>query len=109
MKNYSIAYYNEKVEKEILTLPNHIQAKYLHFVDTMEEFGPNLGLPHTKAMGNGLFEMRIKALEGIARVFYCTMINKNIVVLHSFVKKTMKTPAKELNIAIKRMNEVKNG
>ena len=108
MKIYSIAYYSDKIEKEILALPKNIQAKYLHFVDTMEEFGPNLGLPHTKAMGNGLFEMRIKAVEGIARVFYCTMINKKIVMLYSFIKKTMKTPSKELNIAVKRMNEVKN-
>lgn len=108
MKSYSIAYYNEKVEREVLSLPKNIQAKYLRFLDTMEEFGPNLGLPHTKSMGDGLFEMRIKAFEGIARVFYCTMINKNIVILHSFIKKTMKTPSKELAIATKRMNEVKN-
>ncbi len=79
----------------------------MQFVDSMEEFGPNLGLPHTKSMGNGLFEMRIKSFEGIARVFYCTMIDKKIIVLHSIVKKTTKTPPKELAIANKRMNEVK--
>lgn len=107
MKKYTIAYYDEKVENEILKLPKAMQARYLQFVDSMEEFGPNLGLPHTKTMGNGLFEMRIKSFAGIARVFYCTMIDKKIIVLHSIVKKTAKTPPKELAIANKRMNEVK--
>lgn len=107
MKKYTIAYYSEKVENEILKLPKAMQAKYLQFLECMEEFGPNLGLPHTKSMGRGLFEMRLKSFEGIARVFYCTMIDKKIVVLHSFVKKTTKTPSKELEIANKRMNEVK--
>ena len=53
------------------------------------------GEPHTEAMGNGLFEMRLKASEGIARVFYCTLVGKRIVMLHSFVKKTPKIPPRE--------------
>ena len=66
--------------------------------------GANLGEPHTKALGNGLFELRLKGTEGIARVFYCTLVGRQIVMLHSFVKKT---PAHELKIAQNRMNEVK--
>ena len=72
----------------------------------MEEFGPDLGMPHTRAMGGGLFELRIKAAEGIARVFYCTAIDRRIVVLHHFVKKSEKTPPKELEIARRRLKEV---
>ena len=60
----------------------------------------------TPAMGGGLFELRIKAVEGIARVFYCTVIDRRIVVLHQFVKKSEKTPPKELEIARRRMKEV---
>ena len=73
----------------------------------MELFGPDLGMPHTRAMGGGLFELRIKAAEGIARVFYCTVVDRRIVVLHQFVKKSDKTPPKELEIARRRMKEVK--
>jgi phage-related protein len=62
-------------------------------------------MPHTRAMGEGLFELRLKAAEGIARVFYCTVVNRNIVVLHSFVKKTDKTPPRELKVARQRMKE----
>jgi phage-related protein len=74
----------------------------------MEIYGPDLGLPHTKAMGGGLFELRIKAAEGIARVFYCTIAGRRIVILHQFVKKTDKTPAKELQVARRRMKEIIN-
>ena len=63
-------------------------------------------MPHTRAMGGGLFELRIKAAEEIARVFYCTVVDRRIVVLHQFVKKTDKTPSKELEIARRRMKEV---
>lgn len=74
----------------------------------MEVYGPDLGMPHTKAMGEGLFELRLKAHEGIARVFYCTVIDERIMILHHFVKKTKKTPAKELSIARKRMKEIED-
>ena len=57
-------------------------------------------------MGGGLFELRIKAAEGIARVFYCTVVDRRIVILHQFVKKSDKTPPKELEIARRRMKEV---
>lgn len=74
----------------------------------MEIYGPNLGMPHTRAMGEGLFELRLKAAEGIARVFYCTLIGRKIVMLHQFVKKSEKTPRKELEIARRRMKETKD-
>lgn len=74
--------------------------------NTLEVFGPDLGMPHTRSMGGGLFELRIKAAEGIARVFYCTVVDRRIVVLHQFVNKSEKTPPKELEIARRRMKEV---
>jgi phage-related protein len=74
----------------------------------MEIYGPDLGMPHTRSIGDGLFELRIKAAEGVARVFYCTMVVKKIMVLHQFIKKTDKTPLKELEIARRRMKEIKN-
>jgi len=70
--------------------------------------GSNLGLPHTKSLSNGLFELRLKSKEGIGRVFYCTKVGKNIIMLHSFVKKTDKIPKKEMEIALKRLKEAKN-
>ena len=82
-------------------------ARYLRLTDLMLEFGSNLGLPHTKAIDKGLFELRIKSKEGIARVLFCTKIGKKTIILHSYVKKSQKIPKRELKIAISRMNEVK--
>jgi phage-related protein len=75
----------------------------------MQIYGPDFGMPHTRAMGHGLFELRLKAAEGAARVFYCTIVDRQIVMLHQFVKKTERTPAKELAIARRRMKELTNG
>jgi phage-related protein len=104
---WEIIYYSEALQEEISTLPVGIQARYIHLTERMRIYGANLGMPHTKAMKDGLFEMRMKSKEGIGRVFYCTLVNKRIVMLHSFIKKTKGTPSKELKIAISRMNEVK--
>jgi len=83
-------------------------SRHINLTRRMTEFGPNLGpLPHTDAFGGGLFELRLKGAEGIARVFFCTLIDKDIVMLHCFVKKSQKTPAKELNIARNRLQEIK--
>ena len=71
-------------------------------------YGPDLGMPHTRAIGDGLFELRLKAAEGIARVFYCTLVDRRVVMLHQFIKKSEKTPLNELKIAWNRMKEVKD-
>jgi phage-related protein len=103
---WSIDYFSEDVETEVLALPSGILARYLRLTDLMLKFGPNLGMPHTRAMGDRLFELRVKGPEGIARVFYCTLIEERIVMLHSFIKKTEKTPNKELKIARRRLIKV---
>ena len=77
--SWSIKYYNSKVEKSILSLSEGLLARYLRLTDLMLEFGPNLGMPHTRFLGDGLLELRVKGREGIARIFYCTLINKRIV------------------------------
>lgn len=104
---WEITYYDDAVQGEVLGLPAGFLARYLRYTDRMEEYGPDLGMPHTRAMGDGLFELRLKAAEGISRVFFCTMVGKKIVILHQFIKKTDKTPSKDLGIAKRRMKEVK--
>lgn len=105
--SYSILYYNEQVQDDIMNLPATLQARYIGLTNRMIMYGPNLGLPHTDSFGSGLFELRIKGAEGIARVFFCTLVRQEIVMLHSFIKKTQKTPGKELKIAKERMKELK--
>jgi len=103
-----ITYYSDAVQATIRELPEALIARFFTLTDRMMQSGANLGEPHTQAMGDGLFELRLKGPEGIARVFYCTLVGKRIVMLHSFVKKTQKTPARELRTAQARMKEIKN-
>ena len=91
--NWAITYYSDSVQADILALPAGLLARYLRYVDRMEVYGPDLGMPHTRAMGGGLLELRLKASEGIARVLYCTMIGKRIMILHQFTKKTREDTA----------------
>ena len=104
---YTITYYSREVQEDIMNLPVTLQARYIGLTQRMLEYGPNLGLPHTDAFGGGLFELRLKGGEGIARVFFCTMVEQEIIMLHSFIKKVQKTPAKELKLARQRMKELK--
>jgi phage-related protein len=59
-------------------------------------------------MGQGMFELRCKGVEGIGRAFYCTMVGREILILHSFIKKTQETPDSEMKIARKRLKDVRN-
>ena len=103
---WSVTFYSDRVEAETLGLAPRFVARFIRYAERLELFGPDLGMPHTRAMGGGLFELRIKAAEGIARVFYCTVVGRRIVILHQFVKKSEKTPPKELEIARRRMKEI---
>jgi len=107
--NYSISYFHSRIKAEIESWPVGILADYARIVELLIEFGPNLRMPHSRAMGGGLFELRPRGREGIGRVFYCFVISQRVVILHAFVKKTSATPEKELKIARKRMKEVQNG
>ena len=105
---WTVAFFDQRVEDEILALPAGHVARFIRYAERMEVFGPDLGMPHTRAMGEGMFELRIKAGEGIARVFYCTLVGRRIVFLHQYVKKTEKTPLRELEVARRRLKEIKD-
>jgi phage-related protein len=107
--NWRVTFYSAAFQTEVVQLPAGFVARFLRYAERMELYGPDLGMPHTRAMGNGLFELRLTSAEGIARVFYCTLVGRRIVMLHQFIKKSEKTPRRELDIARKRMKEVKDG
>lgn len=102
---YTMEYFNEAVRVEIDLWPPSLLARYRALTIRMVEHGPNLGMPHTRAMGEGLFEIRVKGKEGIGRAFYCNLYGRHIVILHGFVKKTDQTPKREIALARKRMKE----
>ncbi len=106
--DYTIEYYSDAVQDDILGLPDTLAARYIVLTRRMVVLGPNLGEPHTKAFGEGLFELRLKGAEGIARVFFCTLVGRRIVMLHSFVKKSAKTPVQDRVLAEARLKEIRH-
>ena len=106
MPVWSLTYYNVKVEQEVAGWPAGIRADYLRTVGMMQAHGPTLGRPQTRAMGEGLFELRAKGREGIGRALFCTVVGRRIVILHGFIKKTEQTPKQDLTTAKDRQKEV---
>jgi len=106
---YEIEYFHERVLREIEGWPVDILADYARLVELLLDHGPSLRLPHSRAFGEGLFELRPRGRSGIGRAFYCFLKGKRVVVLHAFIKKSQDTPDRELRLARKRMKEVADG
>ena len=103
---YSVEYFSRRVLDEIESWPVGILADYARLVELLIEFGPAIMMPHSRPLGDGLFELRPRGREGIGRALYCFVIGQRVVVLHAFVKKTQATPKSDLALARKRMREV---
>ncbi|MEE4276280.1 MAG: type II toxin-antitoxin system RelE/ParE family toxin [Thermoleophilia bacterium] len=106
---FRVEYFNERVLADIERWPVGILADYARLVELLVEFGPDLRMPHTRALGDGLFELRPRGREGTGRALYCYLTGRRVVVLHAFIKKTKATPKRDLAIARRRMKEVRHG
>ena len=105
---WTITFYNERVEKDTEALPVGIRANFQKVVDLIEEFGPDIGRPHTAKLERGLYEIRAKGKEGISRSLYCTVKGREVVILLTAVKKSDKLPKRHMDTARKRMKEVQD-
>ena len=105
---WTVFYYNDRVKREIEAWPVGIYADALRLIAWLEQDGLDLRMPHSRAMSGGLFELRCKGPEGIGRAFYCTRVGREVVILHSFVKRSQATPDRELKLARKRLKEVQS-
>ena len=89
-------------------MPSGILANFLRITEVIEEFGSDPGRPHTAPLGQGLFEIRDKGREGIARSVFCTVKDQEIVILLTVVKKANRIPKRHMGTARKRMKEVQD-
>jgi len=85
------------VEKFINSLNKATIAKVLRTIELLEKFENNLGMPHSKKVSGGLFELRVRGQQEV-RIFYCFFKDK-IFLLSAFNKKTRKIPLRELRNA----------
>ena len=95
-----ILFCDNRLEKFIGTLEKSAIAKVLRTIDLLEKFGHQLEMPHSKKIGSGLFELRVRGEQEI-RIFY-TFCNGAAVLLHGHVKKTDRIPERELSTAKKK-------
>lgn len=106
---FQIEYFHACVLAEIESWPVDVLADYARLALLLAQHGPDLRLPHSRAMGGGLFELRPRGGCGIGRALYCFRLGRRIVVLHAFRKKTQQTPERDLKLALKRMKELRDG
>ena len=115
MKNKVVIYKKENgrepVTEFLLSLPEKHRAKAIREIDLLTEFGADLREPHIKAVTgkkySGLWELRIKFAGDISRIFYFMPVRDTFLLLNGFVKKTDKTPVRELDIALRYMEDYK--
>lgn len=106
----SVVYYTsvsgENPVKRFLESLQKIQkSKVFRIFQNIEMYGLSTALPHLKKLtGTPLWEIRILGQDNI-RILYVTIHLDSILLLHGFVKKTQKTPNKEINTTLKRLRE----
>ena len=96
---------NKPVDEFIKNQQPQARAKIAHAVRLLRQHGNRLGMPHSKALGSGLYELRIRGKEEL-RILYGFMTQKTIYLLHAFKKQTQETPQKELNLALQRIKNL---
>ena len=104
---WSVQFLDDVAKAELEAMPVDIRARFLRITRLIEEAGLlNVHEPYVKHLEGSLWEMRMKGKDGIARAVYVTATGYRVVVVHVFVKKTQKTPRREIEIALKRAKEV---
>jgi phage-related protein len=105
---WTVQFLDEEVQGALFALPRDIRAAFERIVSLIQGHGlERLREPYVKHLEGPLWEMRMKGKDGIARAAYVTATGHRIVVVHVFVKKTQKTPRREIETALRRAKEVR--
>ena len=105
--SWSVEFFDQDVQLSLDALPLDIRASFQRIVELIQSHGlERVREPYVKHLEGPLWEMRMKGRSGIARAVYVTATGKRVVVVHVFVKKTQKTPRREIEIALRRAKEV---
>jgi len=100
---------DDRVRDELDALPPDMQARSRKIVELIQGYGlERVHEPHVKHLKGPLWEMRMKGKDGISRAVYVTATGSRVVVVRVFVKKTQKTPRREIEIALQRAQEVQD-
>jgi phage-related protein len=97
-----------RVRDELEALPPDMRARFRRIVELIQGYGlEQMHEPHVKHLEGPLWEMRMKGKDGVSRAIYVTARGRRVVVVRVFIKKTEKTPRREIDLALERAKEIK--
>jgi phage-related protein len=106
--SWTVSFVNALAEAELNALPEDMQMRFGRIARLIAEFGlAAVHEPYVKHLTGKLWEMRMKGRDGIARSIYVAASGQRVIVLRTFVKKTEKTPPREIDLALARMKEIR--
>lgn len=95
----------EPVKEFLDSLDDKMAAKLIGLMEVLEEKGTELRKPYSEHLEDGIFELRCKQGSNITRELYFFYVGKKIIATNGFVKKTQKTPPREIKLAKERRAE----
>jgi phage-related protein len=105
---WTVVVHSPTVEAELEALPADIRARFSRLAALIESQGlEKMREPQVKHLEGRLWEMRLIGRDGIARAIYVTASSMRVVIVRAFVKKTQRTPRRELDLARQRAREVR--
>ena len=106
--SWTVETLDEVVAAEVDALPADMRARLARIARLIEEQGlERVGEPHVKHLEGRLWEMRLKGRSGISRALYVTVVGQRVVIVRVFVKKTEKTPRREIDLALVRAKAIR--
>lgn len=104
MKKFEVEFYEKEngevpAEEFMLNLDVKMRAKMTSMISILQDNGNELREPYSKHLSDGIFELRAKVGSDITRVLYFFYFEGHIILTNGFIKKTQKTPAKEIEKA----------
>jgi len=98
---------NETVDAELAVLPADMRSRLTHIAQLIEELRlDRVGEPHLKHLEGPLWEMRLTGRSGISRALYVVVTGRRVVIVRAFIKKTQKTPRREIDLGLFRAKDI---
>ena len=106
MAKFKVLFYqkadgSEPVKQFLNSLDKKMRAKMVRTIEALQNNGNDLREPYSKHLDDGIFELRAKVGTDISRVLYFFFIGQRVILTNGFIKKTQKTPTKEIYLAKK--------
>ena len=110
MAKFKVLFYqkadgSEPVKQFLNSLDKKMRAKMVRTIEALQNNGNDLREPYSKHLDDGIFKLRAKVGTDISRVLYFFFIGQRVILTNGFIKKTQKTPKKEINLAKKYRND----